>query len=86
MMVQDKRNCDFAGMPPGEQPLAIVMVDSHDAVKRGGAVQAFSLRGEGLTGAVREALAPVRRHRSALQRGARKAQYASRNLIDSQGS
>jgi glycosyltransferase involved in cell wall biosynthesis len=44
MMVQDKRNCDFAGMPPGEQqPLAIVMVDSHDAVKRGGAVQCASL-------------------------------------------
>lgn len=39
MTVQDKRNCDFAGMPPGEQPLAIVMVDSHDAVERGAAVQ-----------------------------------------------
>jgi len=77
MTVQDKRNSDFAAMPPGEQPLRIVMVDSHDAVERSG---------EGLTGAVHEALAPVRRHRSALQRGARKAQYASRNLIDSQGS
>jgi hypothetical protein len=85
MTVQDKRNSDFAAMPPGEQPLRIVMVDSHEAVERGGAVQS-SLRGEGLTGAVHEALAPVRRHRSALQRGARKAQYASRNLIDSQGS
>jgi hypothetical protein len=72
MTVQDKRNSDFAAMPPGEQPLRIVLVDSHDAVERGGAVH--------------EALAPVRRHRSALQRGARKAQYASRNLIDSQGS
>jgi hypothetical protein len=51
MTVQDKRNSDFAAMPPGEQPLRIVMVDSHEAVERGGAVQS-SLRGEGLTGAV----------------------------------
>ena len=68
-----------------DRPLRIVMIDSHSAIERGGAVQS-SLCGEGLTGAVHEALAPVRRHRSALQRGARKAQYASRNLIDSQGS
>jgi hypothetical protein len=60
-----------------DRPLRIVMIDSHSAIERGG---------EGLTSAVHKALAPVRRHRSALQRGARKAQYASRNLIDSQGS
>lgn len=66
MTVQDKRNSDFAAMPPGEQPLRIVMVDSHDAVERGGAVH--------------EALAPVRRHRSALQRGARKAHNMHRGI------
>jgi hypothetical protein len=48
MTVQDKRNSDFAAMPPVGQPLRIVMVDFHDAVERGGAVQS-SLRGEGLT-------------------------------------
>ena len=84
-MDPEKNSCYPDDMSSDGQPLGIVMIDSHGAVERGGAVQS-SLRGEGLTGAVREALAPVRRHRSALQRGARKAQNASRNLIDSQSS
>ncbi len=85
MTSEGKISSRFDNMSCSNQRLSIVMVDSHSNIERGGAVQS-SLRGEGLTGAVHEALAPVRRHRSALQRGARKAQYASRNLIDSQGS
>jgi hypothetical protein len=80
-MTETGKDIIHSGDPfSGDRPLRIVMIDSHSAIERGGAVQSS------LTGAVHEKLAPVRRLRSALQRGARKAQYASRNLIDSQGS
>lgn len=43
MTVEDKRNSEFSGAPPAERPLGILMVDSHAAVERGGAVQCASL-------------------------------------------